>query len=336
MSPVTGSRSDSADHVKNSDMFQFMRTAYEDSKREFQCKGEFREQATVYKYELEKSKENVNTVSAALDVKTKELEHQRALMKYCLEKNQQHELAASNQLLIAEEAVSARQKLEAEWESLRVKLEADVGNAKDREFQEEKSKWDSETRAAETRHEQELLEHVASMSTLKRLEAQLAEKEKLKVWLVLFADIAGSSVTFIESQVAKGQVIESQKILLSLKDRKVKELSLKLQEMETRERMEKTVKLCMVNRVRVAQGKIDDLNLSLKGSATDLILAKYDVECKDKQIALLHKKFEDVKDFIASEAPIYSFRISGLIGGAEQSEQEPNSITADVDTRSSV
>ena len=117
----------------------------------------------------------------------------------------------------------------------------------------------------------------------------------------------------------------------------MKELSLKLLESESRERIEKTVKICMVNRIRVAQDKIDDLNISLKGSATDLILAKYDVECKNRQIALLNKKFqvEDVKDLIASEASIYSSRIAGIIGGAEQSEQEPNSVAADVDAESS-
>ena len=115
----------------------------------------------------------------------------------------------------------------------------------------------------------------------------------------------------------------------------MKELSLKLQESESREMIEKTVKICMVNRIRVAQDKIDDLNISLKGSATDLIIAKYDAECKNRQIALLHKKFEDIKDLIASEASIYSSRIAGIIGGAEQSEQEPNSVAADVDAESS-
>ena len=104
-------------------------------------------------------------------------------------------------LNIAEEAVSARQKLQAEWESLRVKVEADVGNAKEMKFKEEKSKWESDAQAAETRHEQalaqknselqsaaakwmseksvmqtQLLQHVASVSTLQQQLAGVNEE----------------------------------------------------------------------------------------------------------------------------------------------------------------
>ena len=110
-------------------------------------------------------------------------------------------------------------------------------------------------------------------------------------------------------QVAKDKEIKSQKISLSAKDRKAKELSSKLLEVETG-------RSASERQVRQLQQEIDDVKLSRQQSATDLVLARFDIEYKDRQIAMLHKKFEDIKALIASESSIYSPRIADIIGGA--------------------
>lgn len=95
---------------------------------------------------------------------------------------------------------------------------------------------------------------------------------------------------FYLSQAAKDNDIKSLKCSLTKKENKMNELGSKLLAMETK--------------------------------------LKQEIECKNSQISTLHKKFDDVKDLIASESSIYSSRIANIISGAEPSDQESGSVTA--------
>ena len=102
------------------------------------------------------------------------------------------------------------------------------------------------------------------------------------------------------SQAAKDNDIKYLKCSLTKKENKLKEMGSKVLAMETK------------------------LNASERHSR----MLQQEIECKESRMFMLHKKFDDVKELIASESSIYSSRIADIISRAEPSDQESGSVTA--------
>ncbi len=75
--------------------------------------------------------------------------------------------------------------------------------------------------------------------------------------------------------------------------------------------------------------KLQDMETKMRSSERQTHQLQQENECKNRQISQLKKRFEDVKDLIASESSIYSSRIADIImNGDEPSDQEEVSTAA--------
>ncbi len=84
ISPMTSFRSDPVDRVRNTDLFNFMRTAYEDSQKAYEDRARrgddvsyLREKAVILKYEQDRAKEKMNELAAALESQNSKLQNQQ-------------------------------------------------------------------------------------------------------------------------------------------------------------------------------------------------------------------------------------------------------------------